>query len=41
LTMGMIERVLTLFGWIMAGMVVYFGGLVVFGLRFSHISLKA
>ncbi|MEK8021646.1 MAG: murein biosynthesis integral membrane protein MurJ [Candidatus Parabeggiatoa sp.] len=40
LTLGMIERVLSLFGWIIAGMVVYFGGLVVLGLRFSHISLK-
>lgn len=40
LNMGMFERALHLFGWIMAGMLTYFISLIIFGFRLHHISLK-
>ena len=40
LNMAILERALHLFGWIIAGIVVYFGGLIVIGFRLQHVSLK-
>jgi putative peptidoglycan lipid II flippase len=40
-SMGVLDRALHLFGWIIAGMLVYFVSLVVFGLRLHHVSLKS
>ena len=40
LNMTTIERALHLFGWILAGLVVYLASLALFGLRVRHITLK-
>ncbi len=40
LSMSTLEQVLYLFGWIMAGMLVYFISLLFLGLRLRHVSLK-
>jgi peptidoglycan biosynthesis protein MviN/MurJ (putative lipid II flippase) len=40
LNMGTLERALHLLGWIIAGIVVYFGSLMIFGFRLHHVSLK-
>ncbi len=39
-SMGVLDRALHLFGWIIAGMLVYLVSLVVFGFRLHHVSLK-
>lgn len=40
LSLGTLERALLLSGWIVAGVVVYFASLVIFGFRLHHVSLK-
>ncbi len=40
LNMGTLERALHLLGWIITGIVVYFGSLMIFGFRLHHVSLK-
>jgi putative peptidoglycan lipid II flippase len=40
LNMGTLERALHLSGWIIAGIVVYFGSLMIFGFRLHHVTIK-